>query len=113
MFHTDEAKARADELSNIIIGAAIEVHRELGPGLLESAYEACLKYELESRGLQVLQQLELPVIYKGIQIDCAHRIDLLVENTVVIELKAVDKLDKIHDAQTITYLRLSKRWLGC
>jgi len=112
MFHTPEAKARANELSKVIIGAAIDVHKELGPGLLESTYEHCLKFELQQRGLTVLYQLELPVIYKGIQIDCRYRIDLLVEDTVLIELKSVDKLDKIHDAQTLTYLKLSKRWLG-
>jgi GxxExxY protein len=112
VFYTAEAKTLANGLSNQIIGAAIDVHRELGPGLLESAYEQCLKFELEQRGLTVLQQLELPVVYKGHNIDCAYRIDLLVENTVVMEIKAVDKLDKIHDAQTLTYLRLSKRWLG-
>jgi GxxExxY protein len=112
MFHTDAAKARANELSKIAIGAAIEVHRELGPGLLESAYEACLKFELELRGLSVVQQLALPVSYKGYLVDCAYRIDLLVEDTLVLELKAIDKLDKIHDAQTITYLKLSNRWLG-
>jgi GxxExxY protein len=112
MFHAESAKTRANELSKIIIGAAIEVHRELGPGLLESAYEACLRYELEQRGLRVVQQLVLPVVYKGIEIDCGYRIDLLVEDKVLIELKAVEKLDKIHEAQILTYLKLSKRWLG-
>jgi GxxExxY protein len=112
MFHTESAKARANELSRVIIGAAIEVHRELGPGLLESAYEKCLKYELEQAGLRVQHQLELPVVYKGLNLDCAYRIDLLVEEHVVIEMKAVDKLLPIHDSQTLTYLRLSKRWLG-
>jgi GxxExxY protein len=112
MFHADAAKIRANELSTIIIGAAIEVHKELGPGLLESAYEACLRYELEQRGVKVIQQLTLPVVYKGIDVECGYRIDLLVEDTVLIELKAVEKLDKIHEAQVLTYLKLSKRWLG-
>jgi GxxExxY protein len=112
MFHADSAKSRANELSRIIIGAAIDVHRELGPGLLESTYEACLRYELEQSGLRVVQQLALPVVYKGIEIDCGYRIDLLVEDNVLIELKAVEKLDKIHEAQILTYLKLSKRWLG-
>lgn len=112
MFHTDAAKGRANELSNVITGAAIDVHRELGPGLLESTYEMCLKYELESRGLSVLRQVELPVRYKGVLIDCAYRIDLLVEDAVILEIKSVEKLDKIHDAQTLTYLKLSRRWLG-
>jgi GxxExxY protein len=112
MFHADSAKIRANELSTMIIGAAIEVHKELGPGLLESAYEACLRYELQQRGVKVLQQLPLPVIYKGSEIECGYRIDLLVEDTVLVELKAVEKLDKIHEAQVLTYLKLSKRWLG-
>jgi len=112
VYYSDAAKARANDLSNQTIGAAIEVHRELGPGLLESTYEECLKYELEQRGLKVSQQLPLPVVYKGGQIDCAYRIDLLVEDTVVIEVKAFEKLDKIHDAQVLTYLKLSRRWLG-
>jgi len=112
VYYSDAAKARANDLSNQTIGAAIEVHRELGPGLLESTYEECLKYELEQRGLKVSQQLPLPVVYKGVQIDCAYRIDLLVEDTVVIEVKAFEKLDKIHDAQVLTYLKLSRRWLG-
>jgi len=112
MFHSEAAKARANELSNQIIGAAIEVHRELGPGLLESAYEACLEHELKLRDLRVERQVKIPLVYKGLHLDCAYRIDLLVEDHVVIEMKAVDKLDKIHDSQTLTYLRLSKRWLG-
>ena len=112
VFHTETAKSRANELSQLIIGAAIEVHRELGPGLLESAYEVCLKHELELRGLRVERQLDLPVLYKNVSLDCAYRIDLLVEELVVVEVKAVDKLDPIHDAQVLTYLRLSKRWLG-
>ena len=103
---------RADYLSNRIIGAAIEVHKHLGPGLLESAYETCLEYELKLLGLNVRRQVEVPIHYKGLDLDCAYRIDLLVENMVVLELKAVEKLDGIHEAQLITYLRLSKRWLG-
>ena len=112
MFHSALAKARANEISKDVIGAAIDVHRELGPGLLETAYEACLEHELKSRNFAVVRQLELPVVYKGKPVDCAYRIDLLVEDTVLIELKSVERLDRIHEAQTITYLRLSNRWLG-
>ena len=111
MFHTTEAKRR-DELSKIIIGAAIEVHRELGPGLLESTYESCLEHELQERGLHVERQLGVPLKYKRLNIDNAYRIDLLVEGTVIIELKAVQEVEGIHEAQTLTYLRLSRRWLG-
>lgn len=101
-----------DRLTETIIGAAIAVHRELGPGLLESAYEACLAYELAERGLAVERQKELPVIYKGVRIDCGYRIDLLVAGLVVIELKAVAKLERIHDAQLISYLKLSGKHIG-
>ncbi|MFY7953876.1 MAG: GxxExxY protein [Armatimonadaceae bacterium] len=90
-----------------IIGAAIAVHRELGPGLLESAYEACLEYELLSRGYDVQRQLELPVNYRGVKVDAGFRIDLLVNGLVIVELKAVEKLERIHEAQLHTYLRLT------
>lgn len=99
-----------DEINSIteaIIGAAIAVHRELGPGLLESAYEACLEFELESRGFAVQRQLELPVHYRGVKVDAGFRIDLLVNRLVVVELKAVEKLERIHEAQLHTYLRLT------
>ena len=112
MFHTIEAKQRANDLSKTIIGAAIDVHRELGPGLLESAYESCLEHELKLRGLDVERQLGVPLNYKGLIIDNAYRIDLLVEGAVVLELKAVKELEGIHETQTLTYLRLSQRWLG-
>lgn len=99
-----------DEINSVteaIIGAAIAVHRELGPGLLESAYEACLGYELRSRGYEVQRQLELPVNYRGVKVDAGFRIDLLVNGLVVVELKAVEKLERIHEAQLHTYLRLT------
>ncbi len=92
-----------------IIGAAIEVHRALGPGLLESAYEACLVYELVRRGLRVEQQKPLPVFYKEVHLDVGYRLDILVEGSVIIELKAVEKLLPIHEAQLLSYLKLS----GC
>src|SRR5437763_9973443 len=102
----------AGELSRRVIGAAIEVHKHLGPGLLESAYEACLCHELGLKGLSFGRQIPVPVQYKGLELDCAYRIDVLVEGLVVVELKAVDKLEPIHDAQLITYLKLTDRWLG-
>ncbi|MBI3930034.1 MAG: GxxExxY protein [Armatimonadetes bacterium] len=100
---------KLNEITEIIIGAAIEVHRALGPGLLESAYAACLAYESTTRGLKVGRQLQLPVTYKGVHLDCGYRVDLLVEDQVVVELKVVDRFDPIHDAQLLTYLKLS----GC
>jgi GxxExxY protein len=99
-------------ITEAIIGAAIEVHRELGPGLLESTYEACLAFELTHRGLDVLRQLHLPLRYKEIQLDAGYKIDLLVERSVIVELKAVDKLDPIHEAQLLSYLRLSGYHVG-
>lgn len=100
------------QITDAIIGAAIEVHRHLGPGLLESAYEACLAFELGVRGLKVARQLQLPVRYKDINLDCGYRVDLLVEDAVIVELKVVDKLEPIHDAQLLTYLRLSGCQIG-
>ena len=95
-----------NDLTKTIIGAAIEVHRALGPGLLESAYEECLCEKLKLRGIPFERQKPLPVKYKGKQLDCGYRLDLLVANAVVLELKAVDTLAPIHDAQLLTYLRL-------
>ncbi len=105
-------RAELDAISSAIIGAAIEVHRELGAGLLETAYEACLQYELEQRGFTVRRQLELPVVYKSVRIDAGFRIDLLVNDCVIIELKAVEKLERINEAQTQTYLKLTGLHLG-
>ena len=99
-------------ISEKIIGAAMQVHRTLGPGLLESAYEACLKYELEKRGLKVLSQVWLPVIYDGMKIDLGYRSDLLVEDSVIVELKAVNKITPVHEAQLLSYLKLSGKHLG-
>ena len=100
---------RSDELSNIIIGAAIEVHRVLGRGLLESAYQAALAYELNQRGYKVEQQKPLPMLYKEIKLDAGYRLDFLVNDKVVLEIKSSDKIIPIHDAQILSYLRLS----GC
>ena len=95
-----------------IIGAAIDVHRQLGPGLLESAYEHCLAYELQLRGLSFQRQLNVPVIYKGIRLDCGYCIDLLVADAVIVELKAVEKLLPVHEAQLLTYMKLMKKRFG-
>jgi GxxExxY protein len=98
-----------NRLTEQIIGAAIEVHRHLGPGLLESAYETCLAYELEQLGLAVERQKALPLVYKEIRLDQGYRLDLLVEQKVVVEPKVVDKITPVHEAQVLSYLRLS----GC
>jgi GxxExxY protein len=101
-----------NKLTEGIIGAAIAVHRELGPGLLESAYEACLEFELLDRGYRVERQKELSVVYRGVKVDCGYRLDLIVEDEVVLELKAVDELAPIHEAQLISYLKLSGKKIG-
>ena len=101
-----------NEITHQIIGAAIEVHRLLGPGLLESDYEECLCHELHSRGISFERQKPIPVVYKGFKLDCGYRMDLLVLNRVVLELKAVDSFAPIHDSIMITYLKLSGLHLG-
>lgn len=101
-----------NELSEKIIGAAMRVHTVLGPGLLESAYEACLKHELKKSGLKVLSQVELPVIYDGLEIELGYRLDLLVEDKIILELKAVKELTPLHQAQLLSYLKLSGLQLG-
>jgi GxxExxY protein len=90
-----------------VIGLAIEVHRELGPGLLESTYETCLAHELKNHGIGFKEQLALPVGYKGMHLDCGYRVDLLIEDSLIVELKSVDALRRIHEAQLLTYMRLS------
>src|SRR5437016_310652 len=109
---TDEGKDAADEWSHKVIGAAIEVHRHLGPGLLEDAYEECLCREFELRGIPFLRQHPVRIDYKGVSVEAAYRIDVLVADLVVIELKSVEKLEPIFEAQLLTYLRLYRRWLG-
>jgi GxxExxY protein len=101
-----------NELSRVVIGAAIEVHRGLGPGLLESAYEACLARELKLRGIAHERQRPLPVNYKGDQLDCGYRIDLLVADSLVVEIKSVDQMLPVFEAQLITYLRLGGWQVG-
>ena len=100
-----------NELTGAVIGAAIEVHRVLGPGLLESAYEECLCFELKNRNISYGRQQDLP-INKGNNLDCGYRIDLLIEDTLIVELKSCDHLLPIHEAQLLTYLRLSKKKIG-
>jgi len=109
---TMTTQQRSNELSKKIIGSAIEVHKILGPGLLESAYEECLCYELAACNLHVKRQVPLPIVYKGVTLDCGFRLDLVVENSVIIELKSIEKLEPIHEAQLLTYLKLSNTWLG-
>ena len=109
--HRERLEQR-DPRTEPIIGAAIEVHRLLGPGLLESAYEECLCHELHLRGLSFERQVELPVAYKGLQLDCGYKMDLIVENEVVLELKAVEKILPVHEAQLLTYLKLSGKHVG-
>ena len=101
-----------NELSKIIIGCAIDVHRELGPGLLESAYQECLYYELVSKGLKVEKEKSVPIVYKEIKLDHGYRIDLLIEDKVVIELKTVESFTDVHTAQVLTYLKLRDYRLG-
>ncbi len=105
-------RSQLNEISRQVIGAAIEVHRELGPGLLETAYEACLAYELSQRGLAVERQKQLPIAYKSVQLDTVYRLDLLVERQVIVELKAVEQLSPVHRTQLLTYLKLSGVELG-
>ena len=104
-----EEKSWLNRITESIIGAAIDVHRALGPGLLESAYEVCLAFEVAQRGLKVEQQKPLPVVYREVKLDCGYRLDLLVEESVIVEIKAIDSLAPIHQAQLLSYLKLS----GC
>lgn len=101
-----------EEIAKIIVGASLQVHRALGPGLLESAYQSCLAFELRKRGLKVECELVLPIFYDGHQIDAGYRIDMLIENMIIIENKAVDQLLPIHQAQLLTYLKLKDCRLG-
>lgn len=103
---------RLNALTERIIGAAIDVHRKLGPGLLESAYEACLCFELQARGLVVDRQRPLPLVYGEVVLDCAYRIDLVVDESVIVEVKSVTKLERVHEAQLISYLAISGMRVG-
>lgn len=100
---------RLNKITETIIGVAINIHRTLGPGLLESAYEACMVYDLSQAGLKIEQQKSLPVVYRGVQLECGYRLDLMIENEVIVEIKSIEKLLPIHKAQLMSYLKLS----GC
>lgn len=105
-------KDTLDLITRRIIGAAIEVHKAIGPGLLESAYESCLAYELRQMGFKVEEQKSLPIVYKNVKLDCGYRMDLVVEDRVIVEIKAIDQLAPIHDAQLLSYLRMSGMKVG-
>lgn len=116
MIHQGDTESRSkllyEDLTQNVIGAAIEVHRELGPGLLESAYEECLCHELHLRGLGFQRQVPLPVNFKGINLDCGYRIDVVVEDTAVLEVKCVEHILPVHEAQLLTYLKLLRERVG-
>jgi GxxExxY protein len=107
-----EVSSAIDQIARAIIDAGLNVHRALGPGLLESAYEHCVAYELVSRGLAVRRQVPMPIIYESVELDAGYRLDLLVNEQVIVEIKAVDTLTSLHQAQVLTYLKLSKLRLG-
>ena len=109
---TKTTKEEANRLSHEVIGAAIEVHRALGPGLLKSAYEECLAHELTLRRIGFERQVPLPIRYKGVHLDCGYRMDMVIQNGLVLELKAIERILPIHQVQLLTYLRLSGTWLG-
>ena len=101
-----------EKTTELIIGAAVKVHRELGPGLLESVYEVCLAHEISKSGLSVQKQVDVPICYDDCELDCGFRIDLLIDDEVIVELKAVDKVLPVHEAQLMTYLKLSNKKVG-
>lgn len=107
-----DGNARLNEISEQVIGAAIEVHKQLGPGLLESVYEVCMGQELALRGIKYQSQVSVPIIYKGTRLEADYRADLIVESQVVVELKAIEKLLAVHEAQLLSYLKLTSRRLG-
>ncbi len=109
---TEAQSAQRDSITGQIIGAGIEVHRQLGPGLLESAYRECLCWELHHRGLSMEREIALPLVYKGVHVDAGYRLDLVVEKRVLVELKAIERLAPVHTAQVITYLKLSRLRIG-
>ncbi len=111
-FSADSNEKRLNTLSGEVIGAAMKVHSALGPGILESAYEACLRFELKQREIHVDSQVTLPIMYYGQRIDAGYRIDLLVENSLIVELKAVEKISNLHKTQLLSYLKLGDFRLG-
>ncbi len=116
MIHHRDTETRSkllhEELTERVIGAAIEVHRTLGPGLLESAYEECLCHELHLRGIAFQRQVPLPVSYKGVNLDCGYRLDIVVQDELILELKCIENVLPIHEAQLLTYLRMTGRRVG-
>lgn len=116
MIHHGDTETRSklfqEDLTEKIIGAAIEVHRALGPGLLESAYEECMYRELDLRTLSFQRQVALPVEYKGVKLDCGYRFDLIVQDSVILELKCVEHIPPVHEAQLLTYLKLTRKRIG-
>src|SRR5687767_3312765 len=112
MFNVDPERERLDLLTEKIIGFAIDVHRALGPGLLESAYEECLCYELSQPGIAFTRQTPLPVAYKNVKLDCGYRMDVVVDRSVILEVKTVERLIAIHDAQLLSYLKMSGLRVG-
>jgi GxxExxY protein len=112
MFNTDPERERLDLLTEKVIGFGIDVHRALGPGLLESAYEECICYELSQAGLTFTRQTHLPVSYKAVKLDCGYRMDVVIENSVILEVKTVEKLIGIHEAQLLSYLKMSGLRVG-
>ena len=115
MFHhrgTEDTEGSSSHRTHDIVGAAIEVHRRLGPGLLESTYESCLCRELSLRGISFRQEVPLPVHYRGLELDCGYRLDIVVEDSVIVEVKAVGKILPVHRAQLLTYLKLTNLRLG-
>jgi GxxExxY protein len=116
MIHHGDTETRSkllhEQLTELVIGAAIEVHRELGPGIMESAYEECLCHELHLRNLKFERQVPLPVRYKGVSLDCGYRIDLVVEDSLILELKCLEQIQPVHEAQLLTYLKLTGKRVG-
>ncbi|CAN5821769.1 GxxExxY protein [soil metagenome] len=112
MFEVSKEESRLNQITEKIIGCAIEVHKGLGPGLLESAYEECLCYELNKNGLKFERQVPLPVIYKGVKLECGYRMDIVVENSVIVEVKAVENLIPVHEAQLLSYLKINNKKVG-
>ena len=110
--HKDGATQKLNWITEKIIGCAIEVHRGLGPGLLESAYEECLCYELAQAGISFRRQVKLPVVYKDVSLECGYRMDLVVEDLVIVEIKAVERLIPVHEAQLLSFLKLAGKPLG-
>lgn len=110
--NTENTERKNDPLTYFVIGSAIEVHRNLGPGLLESTYEKCLAHELRLQGISFEIQVPMPIEYKGTQLDCGYRVDLFVENSLIVELKAVERVLGIHQAQILTYMKIAKIPVG-